>query len=264
MTEWNAADYHGHSRLQESLAEEHLAWLPLEGWERVLDVGCGDGKITARIAERVPKGGVVGIDPSRYMITYARTHYGSAKWPNLSFEVADVRTLPFVAHFDRATSFNALHWVHEGDAALRSIRRALKDGGLAFLEFVPAGNLKGADYLIEEVRARPRWAGFFENFRDPFAHFAPEQYRGMAERAGFAVERLEVERCTRDFGSREEFLAFFRTTSYEWTKRLPEHEREAFVNDSLDCYAEHNGSDRVIDFLQMEVVLRAVTAAPTR
>jgi trans-aconitate 2-methyltransferase len=264
MTEWNAADYHGHSRLQESLAASHLAWLPLEGWERVLDVGCGDGKVTARIAGRVPKGSVVGIDPSRYMIAYARTHYESEKWPNLHFDVADVRDLPFAAEFDRATSFNALHWVHEGDAALRSVRRALKDGGMAFLEFVPAGNPNGVDYLIEQVRARPRWAGYFEGFRDPFAHFAPEEYRAMAERAGFAVERLEVEQSTWDFGSREEFLAFLRTTSYEWTRRLPEIERESFVEDSLGCYAAHNGSDRVIRFLQMEVVLRAVTAAPTR
>jgi trans-aconitate 2-methyltransferase len=258
VSEWNATDYHDHSRLQEYLAEQHLSWLPLEGWERVLDVGCGDGKITAAIASRVPRGGAVGIDPSTKMIAYASGHHDSAKWPNLRFQVGDARALPFADEFDRVVSFNALHWVHEADAALGSIRRALKDGGRAFLEFVPGGNPKGSDYLVGEVSKRPRWARYFAGFRDPFAHFAPEEYCAMAERAGFEVERIETEEATWDFGSRDGFLGFFRTT-YGWTERLPEADRPAFLTECLDCYAERNGSDSVIRFLQMEVVLRAAS-----
>jgi trans-aconitate 2-methyltransferase len=254
MSEWNAADYHDHSRLQEYLAEQHLGWLPLEGWERVLDLGCGDGKITAAVASRLPRGSVIGIDPSTKMIAYAADHHRAA---NLSFQVGDARALPFDAEFDRAISFNALHWVHEGDDALRSIRRALKDGGRAFLEFVPGGNPRGTDYLVGEVSRRPRWASHFAGIRDPFAHFTPEEYRAMAERAGFAVERIEVEDASWDFGSRDGFLGFLRTTSYGWTERLPEEDRPAFLTECLDAYAERNGSDSVIRFLQMEVVLRA-------
>jgi trans-aconitate 2-methyltransferase len=264
MTEWNASDYHAHSRLQEHLAEQHLSMLPLEGWERVLDVGCGDGKITAAIAERVPRGRVVGVDPSRTMIDYACGHYESAKWPNLHFEVGDVRALPYQAQFDRVVSFNALHWVHEGDDALRSIRRALVDGGLAFLEFVPAGDLTSTDYLIGELWRSPRWIGYFDGFRDPFAHFTPEEYRAMAERAGFQVERIETENASWDFGSREGFLGFLRTTSFGWTDRLPEDKRPAFWEESLALYAQRNATDRVLHFRQMEVVLRAITPAPTR
>lgn len=264
MSEWNAVDYHAHSRLQESLAESHLAWLPLEGWERVLDVGCGDGKITAAISGRVPRGSVVGVDPSRTMIDYASGHYESPKRPNLRFQVADVRALPFQDEFDRVVSFNALHWVHEAEEALRSIRRALKEGGLAFLEFVPAGNLPSTDYLVGELSRSPRWTKYFDGFRDPFAHFTPDQYRAMAERAGFQVERIETEESIWDFVSREAFLGFLRTTSVGWSDRVPEEMRPAFWEQSLDLYAKRNGSDTVLRFLQMEVILRAVTPSPTR
>ena len=123
MTEWDAAEYSRRSSLQEAMAQEVLALLDLRGSERILDVGCGDGKITAQIASRASKGGsVVGVDPSRDMISFARSHFGPATLPNLRFEVADARRLPFKNEFDLMVSFNALHWVPEQQTALSSIR----------------------------------------------------------------------------------------------------------------------------------------------
>ncbi len=123
MTEWNAAEYYRRSSLQEAMAQEVLALLDLKGSERILDVGCGDGKITAEIASRSPKGSVVGVDPSRDMIGFAQSHFGAGTRPNLRFEVADARWLPFKNEFDLVVSFNALHWIPEQDAALTSIDR---------------------------------------------------------------------------------------------------------------------------------------------
>src|SRR4029078_12594213 len=95
MTEWDAAEYSRRSSLQEAMAQELLALLDLEGSERILDVGCGDGKITAQIASRASKGSVVGVDPSRDMISFARSHFGPAILPNLRFQSAAARLLPF-------------------------------------------------------------------------------------------------------------------------------------------------------------------------
>jgi trans-aconitate 2-methyltransferase len=75
MTEWHASDYARQSTLQHAMAQEQLALLALEGTERVLDVGCGDGKITAEIAARLPRGSVLGVDPSRDMIEFASSHF---------------------------------------------------------------------------------------------------------------------------------------------------------------------------------------------
>ena len=68
MTEWDAAEYSRRSSLQEAMAQEVIALLDLKNAGRILDVGCGDGKITAQIASRCPRGSVVGIDPSREMM----------------------------------------------------------------------------------------------------------------------------------------------------------------------------------------------------
>src|SRR5262249_29885282 len=167
MAEWNAGEYNRHSSLQAALAEEQLGRLTLEGGERVLDVGCGDGKITAEIAARVPRGSVLGVDPSQNMIAFATSHFGPTTPTNPRFEVADVRRLPYRAEFDRVISFNALHWVLEQDAALRTIRTALVDAGRAMLRFVPEGRRTCLEDVIEEVRHSPRWAGHFTGFQKP-------------------------------------------------------------------------------------------------
>src|ERR1700739_634161 len=125
MTEWCAAEYSRRSGLQQAMAEEVLALLDLEGAERVLDVGCGDGKITAEIATCLPRGMGVSVDPPRDIIPFPSSHFGPAARPNLRFEVADARFLPFRSEFNLVVSFNALHWVLAQDAALRAIRAAM-------------------------------------------------------------------------------------------------------------------------------------------
>src|SRR6478736_6751111 len=105
MTEWDAAEYSRRSSLQEAMAQEVLALLDLKGSKRIIDVGCGDGKITAQIASRASKCSVGCFDPSRDMISFARSHSGPSTLPNRHFEVADARRLPFKNEFDLVVSF---------------------------------------------------------------------------------------------------------------------------------------------------------------
>jgi trans-aconitate 2-methyltransferase len=113
ITEWDAAGYARQSELQEAMGEDVLALLDVEGSERVLDIGCGDGRITAEIAARVMWGSVVGVDSSHDMIALASSHFGTALRPNVRFEVADAHSLPFQEEFDLVVSFNASHWLPE-------------------------------------------------------------------------------------------------------------------------------------------------------
>jgi trans-aconitate 2-methyltransferase len=122
--------------------------LELNGTERVLDIGCGDGRITVEIARRLESGSVLGIDPSTHMIDFAKAHFAD---PNLAFAVGDAAALPYRGEFDLAVSFNALHWVRDQNAALRGIRAALKPTGRAFLEFVPQGPRKCLEDVIEDT-----------------------------------------------------------------------------------------------------------------
>jgi trans-aconitate 2-methyltransferase len=258
MTEWDASDYARISGLQQAMAEEVLALLTLQGSEQILDVGCGNGKITAEIARRVPQGAVVGVDPSAEMIAFATSQFGPALH-NLRFAVGDARRLPFHEEFDLLVSFNALHWIPAQDEALRSLHRAMKPAALAQLRLVPKGARKSLENVIEETRLSPRWKDFFQSFHDPYLHLTPEQYADAAERNGFLVRRLHTQDKAWDFGSRSAFVAFGAVTFVEWTQHLPEEERLDFVADVLDRYravaAEHPGEENTFKFYQMDITL---------
>jgi trans-aconitate 2-methyltransferase len=250
MTEWNASGYARIAGLQEAMAAEVLALLQLEGDERVLDLGCGDGKITAQIAGRVPRGSVVGVDASAEMITFAADHFVQ---PNLRFETCDIRELAYRDDFDLVVSFNALHWIPDQDAALQVIRKAMKPGATAHLRLVPDGERKSLETVIEETRESPRWASYFLGFHDPYLHLTPEQYAAVAERSGLRVRGIHVADKAWDFGSREGFAEFGTVTFVEWSKRVPAAKRTAFVEDVLERYAAVAGDERTFRFYQMDI-----------
>jgi trans-aconitate 2-methyltransferase len=261
MTEWDAPEYARLSGLQQAMAEEVLSLLDLKGSELVLDVGCGNGKVTAEIAARVAQGGVVGVDSSADMIAFASSHFGPTIRPNLRFEVADARRLPFKEEFGLVVSFNALHWIPEQEQPLRSIRAAVKSDGRAQLRLVPVGKRKSLENVIAETRLSPRWAHYFREFHDPYLHLTPEQYGTLAERCGFRVRRIHTQDKSWDFKSRSAFQAFGSVTFVEWTRFLPEGERLAFVTDVLDRYqvvaTEHSSEENTFKFYQMDVSLSA-------
>jgi trans-aconitate 2-methyltransferase len=259
MTEWNASEYARISELQQAMAEEVLSLLDLKGSKRILDVGCGNGKITAEIASRVPEGTVLGVDSSADMIAFASGNFGSKLRHNLRFEIADARRLPFRDEFDLVVSFNALHWIHEQDEVLRSIRSTMRTDGIAQLRLVPAGERKSLENVIEETRLSLSWVRYFREFRDPYLHLTPEQYGELAERNGLRVGRIHTQAKAWDFKSRSAFLAFGSVTFVEWTRFIPEAERLAFVADVLDRYqvvaADQSGEENTFKFYQMDVTL---------
>jgi trans-aconitate 2-methyltransferase len=259
MSEWDAEGYSRISGLQQAMAAEVLALLDLKGNERILDIGCGNGKITAEIAARVPKGTVVGVDPSNAMIEFAFAHFGPEKFANLQFRMGDARRLPFHEEFDLVVSFNALHWISEQDEALNSIRSSLRPDGVAQLRLVPAGPRKSLEDVIEDTRLSPRWSAYFKDFRAPYLHLTPEQYTSLALRSGLRVLQIQVESEEWDFHSRSAFRAFGSVTFAEWTRLLPESEHPAFINDALDRYRpiarDKPGEEDMFKFYQMDVTL---------
>jgi len=259
MTEWNAAGYTRIAQLQQHMAEEAIGLVNLEQAERVLDVGCGNGKVTSQIASALPQGTVIGVDASQDMIDFASSRFAGPAFSNLRFERADARSLPFRNEFDLVVSFNALHWIPDQELALRSLRTTMETKGMAQLRLVPSGPRKSLETVIEETRWSPRWAGAFENFHDPYLHWTPEQYAAAAERSQFQVKAVRTTDKAWDFESREAFTAFGMVTFVEWTKLLPPEEKLAFVTDVLDRYRQVTGpgAENVFKFYQMDITLTA-------
>lgn len=260
---WDAADYAQHSSLQEAMAGEVMALLNLRGNERVLDVGCGDGRLTARIAERLPDGDVLGVDASPDMVRFATSTLaqGASGSPhNLRFEVADARTLPYHSAFDLIVSFNALHWVPEQTPALRGIAAALRPSGSAQLRLVVKGDVVSLEAVAERVRQEPRWAPHFDNFRDPYLRLTADEYAALAEHEGLKVLTQRTHLRSWDFHSDTAFFGFCKAGFGAWTRRLAPDDGDLYVHEVILAYqlaqAAPLAGKNVFRFYQMDITLR--------
>lgn len=255
---WSGADYARHSSLQEAMAEEVLSQLHLRGDEQLLDLGCGDGRLSARIAERLPHGSVLGVDASADMVAYAQRQFAAR--PNLRFTVADARRLDFDAAFDLLVSFNALHWVPQQADALRGIRRALKPQAHARLRLVTRAALTSLEEVAEQVRRLPLWEDAFISFSDPYLRLGADEYVALAKSLGLECVSCQSEMKRWDFGSEQAFFGFCHAGFGAWTRVLPEARRQAFVEEVMRRYLSQVdaafGERHTFHFMQTDVELR--------
>ena len=254
MTEWSGEEYADISALQRAMADEAVGSLQLAGAERLLDVGCGDGYVTRRLAGMVPDGYVVGIDPSHGMLAEAlRGARSSPSGP--VFVRADVRDLPFTENFDAAVSFNALHWVPQQQRALSQIASVVLPGALVVIQVVCAGERPSVESVAMTVCDRPHWAPRFAGFTAPFTHVDPALFDRLASAVGFAVAGLTVTDRQWDFGTRERFARWCSVGSAAWTDRLDTDDRSMFVEELVRAYEAVSGRPGLFRFMQMHAEL---------
>jgi trans-aconitate methyltransferase len=237
MYHWDAEEYRTSSCNQKKWALELLAKLDLKGSERVLDIGCGDGEITAAIARRVPRGSAVGIDSSRDMVDLAAKHYPPECFPNISFLMKDARELDFDEEFDAVFSSACLHWVVDHRAVLAGIRRSLKPCGRVLLQMGGRGNAATVLQAIDAVLKIPRWAGYFEGFTFPYAFYGPDDYRPWLASLSFQAERVELLPKDMVHEGVDAFAAWLRTTWLPYTQRVPESLSEEFIREIVAAHA---------------------------
>lgn len=125
----DAGYYVRHSSLQNGLANEILSNYPIKRTAHILDVGCGDGRITAELADLASKGRVIGLDPSPSMIEFARNTFPKTEFPNLDFQLGMAEDAVFTETFDLITSFSCFHWLKEPQKAFHLLSSLLKKGG---------------------------------------------------------------------------------------------------------------------------------------
>ena len=236
-SDWDARDYVAHSAAQQEWARELIEKLRLRGDEDALDIGCGDGRATARIAERLPEGSVLGVDKSASMIALAGEQFPPAAHSNLRFRRMDATRLELPRAFDVAFSTAALHWMHDHEAILRGVRACLRSGGRLLFQMGGRGNVAEALAVVGEVVARPRWRERFDGFTSPYHVYSPEDYESWLPRATQKPARAELLAKDMAHAGHAAFLGWLRTTWFPYTDRLPADLRDAFVDDVAAAYA---------------------------
>jgi trans-aconitate 2-methyltransferase len=240
---WDPAAYAANSASQQAWARELIAKLRLRGDERILDVGCGDGKVTVELARNVPRGAVVGIDASPDMIEFARVTFPPSEISNLKFEIMDARQIRPGATFDLVFSSAALHWVDDHPAFLRGAGGCLRPGGRLVVSCGGKGNAQEVFVALRSVIRLARWRPFFRRLKKAYFFYRPEDYEKWLPRLGFT--RTSVRLADKDmvFPGRDGFVGWFRTTWLPYTQRVPESPREEFIVAVTDRYLARHPAD---------------------
>jgi len=240
---WDADDYARHSTIQKSWARELIAKLNLRGHEHLLDIGGGDGKITAELAERVPNGSVLGTDNSASMIELAQKTFAPQKHPNLSFQLADARNLTFEQQFDAVFSNAALHWVHDHTPILKGIWRSLRPGGCILLQMGGKGNAATIIRILDKMITEERWKPYFNHFEFPYGFHLPEVYKDLLEKTGFSAQRVALIPKLMKHNGEAALAGWIRTTWLPYTERIPKKYRARFIEELTYRYVEDNPPD---------------------
>lgn len=233
---WNAEDYAKNSSAQLQWAQELISKLVLQGYESVLDIGCGDGKISAQLALAVKNGNVLGIDLSENMIRFASEQFPSEKYPNLSFLRMDATKIHLSKRFDVAFSNATLHWVKDHTAVLRGVHTCIKPGGKILLQMGGCGNAADVTDAIESVLHHPRWDRYFGDFTPPYHFYGPEEYGGWLLESGFHPVRAELVSKDMQHHGVEGLLGWLRTTWFPYTDCLPVELSDAFLAEVIETY----------------------------
>jgi trans-aconitate 2-methyltransferase len=241
--DWDAADYERHSSAQQQWARELIDKLHLRGDEILLDIGCGDGKVTAEIAARLPGGFVVGVDNSEEMIALARSRFPAGDHANLSFVLGDARSLPFRDAFSAVFSNAALHWVRDHGPVLAGIFGSAKRGARITLSMGGRGNADGILVVLDEMLQAEEWRLYFHGFTMPYGFHGPDEYRVWLRESGLTPRRVELVDKNIANADRAGLEGWVRTTWLPYTQRVPAERRDEFVSRLVDRYLELHPPD---------------------
>ncbi len=198
--EFDAEKYKKASTHQKEWGKKLIAELDLKGNERILDLGCGDGGLTAQLAKLVPNGLVVGIDASQSMIESAK---GAHKAQNLKFDLIDINAIDFKDEFDVVFSNATLNWVKDHNRLYPKVHKSLKADGIVRFNFAADGNCSHFFKVIKRVMADKKYAEYFDDFDWPWYMPVVDEYEKRLKQFNFKETKVWGENADRYFPDAE-------------------------------------------------------------
>ena len=181
-SDWDAATYHRVADPQESWALELLERVPLRGDETVLDAGCGSGRVTRLLIDRLPAGRVIGVDSSPAMVDAAR----EVLRPQDRAVLADLTELELDERADVVFSNAVFHWIADHDLLFRRLHAALRPGGLLAAQCGGQGNVARFREVMRELAESEPFAAHLRGVGNPWNFASTEETTRRLEAAGFA------------------------------------------------------------------------------
>jgi len=193
--EFDGKKYEKASAHQKEWGAKLISELSLNGDERVLDLGCGDGVNTALISKLLPYGEVVGIDASKGMIDTAKPK----EKDNLRFRLMDIDAIDFENEFDVIYSNATLHWVKNHHHLLNNVHRALKTGGSLRFNFAGEGNCSHFFKVIRRAIKMDEFTSYFKNFSWPWYMPSVDEYSQLVKKSKLQNGEIWNENADRFF-----------------------------------------------------------------
>lgn len=227
MSDWDAERYHRLSDPQRSWGLRVLDRLAPQASERILDVGCGTGRLTSEIPARAPSAQVTAIDRSASMLAEARRHFGRI----VRFVHADATALPFAPHFDAVFSTATFHWVRDHERLFGEIHRVLRSGGRLVAQ---AGG--GANLARLRVRSNAlsltddEFAPYFTDWKEPWHYAGVDDTRARLARTGFDDIHVWLEEAQTRLSTADDYADFVACVCLRrQLDRLPAAKRATYV-----------------------------------
>jgi trans-aconitate 2-methyltransferase len=227
-TEWDAQTYDRVSDPQFNWGLEVLERLELAGDEFVMDAGCGSGRVTAKLLERLPEGRVLCVDASESMIEKAREALGDGA----DYLVADLAELQVPEPVDVVFSTATFHWVMDHDRLFSRLHDALKPGGRVTAQCGGEGNVANHARAIATVASRPEFSEHFGDMSMMWNFATPAETEERLQRAGFDEVRCWLE--DKPVQPEDPYAFTTTVTMGPHLSRLPEELRKSFAEAVLE------------------------------
>lgn len=245
--EWDAAAYHRVSGPQFAWGLRVLGRVALAGDERVLDAGCGSGRLSAELAARVPHGRVAGADLSENMARSARRVLPAVV-------VADLVTLPFAGAFDLVFSTATFHWVRDHARLFTSLHGVLRAGGRLEAQCGGAGNLARVHARATALAAEPPFREHFAAWTEPWEFASPETTERRLRDAGFVDGRCWLEEAPTPFAGADAYREFMsQVVMRPYFARLPTPALRARFLDAITEAASGDEPPFVLDYWRLNI-----------